>query len=76
MKTSFYVIVDKKGNTIFRKEQFTTKPGQIPVKINLNIPDSAFKEPTLIANIEINEEQFKNTIEELEFNLTKLKEQE
>jgi hypothetical protein len=66
--------VDRNGTIEFRKAQYTAKIGQIPIKINIAIPDSAFIDPMIQANLEITKEQFNNTIKELEFELTRLRE--
>lgn len=86
MKTSCYLLVDKRGNVELRKTSYTSKFVQIPIKINIIIPDSAFKEriiknareivraPLLSANLEITEDQFDQKIKELELELKLLKE--
>ena len=73
MKASCYLLIDRTGNIEFRKAQYTAKIGQIPIKINITIPDSAFIDPMIQANLEITKEQFNNTIKELEFELKMLK---
>lgn len=74
MKVSCYLLVNKEGGIDFRKAQYTTKIGQIPIKINIEIPDIAFENPILEGTLRVSEKDFKNTIKELEFELKQLKE--
>ena len=67
-------MVRKNGEVEFRKTSYSTKTGQIPIKINIEIPDSAFKDPILEGTLKITEEDFQNTIKELEFELKRLQE--
>lgn len=74
MKVSCYLLVNRDGNIEFRKSQYTTKMGQIPIKINIEIPDKAFRSPFLEGTLRVSESDFNNTIRELEFELIRLKE--
>ena len=76
MKTSCYLVVNKTGDIKFTKTSYTAKIGSIPIKINIEIPDSAFREPVLQGTLKVSEEQFNNTLEELEFELKTLIEKE
>jgi len=76
MKTSCFILVEKNGDITFRKGSYSTKIGQIPIKLNIEIPDKAFKEPALIANLKIEDKEFDNFIEYAEFKLENLKEKE
>ena len=75
MKASCYLLIIKNGEIDFRKSSYSAKIGQIPIKINIEIPDKAFKEPTLTANLKIDEKDFNSFIEYAEFELKKLKEE-
>ena len=70
MKTSCYLIVNKKGDLEFRKSSYSLKLGEVAIKINISLPDSIFSEPTLEGSLTLTEEQAKDRrIKELEFEL-------
>lgn len=57
MKDSFVIIVKKSGVTRMRKNAGYLNLGEIAVKINIEIPDSAFITPTFSAKLKLDENQ-------------------
>lgn len=57
MKDSFVLIVKKSGISRMRKNAGYLNLGEIAVKINIEIPDSAFTTPTFSASLKLDEDQ-------------------
>lgn len=75
MKDSCYLIGTKKGikSTTVYKNSPGLEPGEIRIKININIPDSIFNDPAIEGTLTLTEEQARNRkIEQLEFELKEI----
>lgn len=75
MKATVYLIFDKNGFVGSRKSEYTQKSGQIVAQIDFTFPDKIFKQPLLVGNIELSEEDLEDKVyTELVFELKRLKE--
>jgi len=79
VKETIYFVVSKKGvkNTLIYKNPPPVKPGELWVKLNLNLHDTAFEVPPIEGTLTLTEDQVRHKIiEGLELELKQLKEKD
>lgn len=74
MKDKCFLIVGINGIKDMRKTNPSLGSGEISVKINIDIPDKAFFTPQLEGTLKVPEDAFSKKIQELEFELKRIKE--
>lgn len=53
MKTTAYLILNRKGPVFIRKNKPSLRRDEIAVGIRLDIPDSAFRSPIIMADLKV-----------------------
>lgn len=62
MKTEFWLVVNSNGTVKTIKNEPTTSPGEVKIKFKMDVPQVYFRQPQIVASIQLPDDQNRNVI--------------